>query len=172
MQHVTIDYKISRFYYLFYENVFFNFLLNFVFKVYVSDGVLSFIGAPELMEFQNQFNQLYFKQDQEAALSSVRHKMLTMGISIIDHSKLFVEAAPLNEKKFISLVFSLRKITKTLWARTNCIKSSVTTTFHPADNSPTRLIDKQQRSGYLTVNVPSVFQRLVFLCKLQVWLKH
>ena len=114
MQHVTIDYKISRFYYLFYENVFFNFLLNFVFKVYVSDGVLSFIGAPELMEFQNQFNQLYFKQDQEAALSSVRHKMLTMGISIIDHSKLFVEAAPLNEKKFISLVFSLRKITKTL----------------------------------------------------------
>ena len=78
---------------------FFNFLQNFICKVFVTDDVLSFIGAPELMEFQNKINQLYFEQDQEAALNSVRDKMLTMGISIIDHSDLFVRAAPSNEER-------------------------------------------------------------------------
>ena len=53
---------------------FFNFLQNFIFKVFVTDNVLSFIGAPELMEFQNKINQLYFEQDQETALNSVREK--------------------------------------------------------------------------------------------------
>ena len=45
---------------------FFNFLQNFTCKVFVTDDVLSSIGAPELMEFQNKINQLYFEQDQEA----------------------------------------------------------------------------------------------------------
>ena len=78
---------------------FFNFLQNFICKVFVTDDVLSSIGAPELMEFQNRINQLYFKQDQEAALNSVRDKMLTMRISIIEHSDLFVGAAPSNEER-------------------------------------------------------------------------
>lgn len=78
---------------------FFNFLQNFICKVFVTDDVLSSIGAPELMEFQNRINQLYFEQDQEAALNSVRDKMLTMGISIIEHSDLFVGAAPSNEER-------------------------------------------------------------------------
>ena len=76
---------------------FFNFLQNFICKVFVTDDVLSSIGAPELMEFQNMINQLYFEKDQEAALNNVRDKMLTMGISIIEHSDLFVGAATSNE---------------------------------------------------------------------------
>ena len=51
---------------------FLNFLQNFICKVFVTDDVLSFIGAPELMEFQNKINQLYFEHDQKAALNSVR----------------------------------------------------------------------------------------------------
>ena len=78
---------------------FFNFLQNFICKVFVTDDVLSSIGAPELMEFQNRINQLYFEQDQEAALNSVRDKMLTMGILIIEHSDFFVWAAPSNEER-------------------------------------------------------------------------
>ena len=50
---------------------FFNFLQNFICKVFVTDDVLSSIGEPELMKFQNKINQLYFEQDQEAALNSV-----------------------------------------------------------------------------------------------------
>ena len=53
------------------------------------------------MEFQNKINQLYFEQDQEAALNSVRDKMLTMGISIIEHSDLFIGAAPSNEERHL-----------------------------------------------------------------------
>ena len=78
---------------------FFNFLQNFICKVFVTDDVLSSIGAPELMEFQNKINQLYFEQDKEAALNSVRDKMLTMGISIIEHRDLFVITAPSNEER-------------------------------------------------------------------------
>ena len=37
-----------------------NFLQNFICKVFVTDDVLSFIGALELMKFQNKINQLYF----------------------------------------------------------------------------------------------------------------
>ena len=72
---------------------FFNFLQNFICKVFVTDDVLSSIGAPEMMEFQNKINQLFFEQDQEAALNSVQKQMLTMAISIIEHSDLFVGAA-------------------------------------------------------------------------------
>ena len=76
----------------------FNFFQNFICKVFVTDDVLSSIGAPELMELQNKINQLYFEQDQEAALNSVRDKMLTMGITIIEHNDLFVGAAPSNKE--------------------------------------------------------------------------
>ena len=81
---------------------FFNFLHNFICKVFVNDDVLSSIGAPELMEFQNKINQLYFEQDQNAALNSVRDKMLTMGIPIIEHSDLIVGAAPSNEERHLA----------------------------------------------------------------------
>ena len=77
---------------------FFNFLENFICKVFVTDDVLSSIGAPELIKFQNRINQLYFEQDQEAALNSVRDKILTIRISIIEHSNLFVGAALSNEE--------------------------------------------------------------------------
>ena len=78
---------------------FFNFIQNFICKVFVTDDVLSFIGAPELMEFQNKINQLYFEQDQKATLNSVRDKMLTMGISIIEQSDLSFGAAPSNKER-------------------------------------------------------------------------
>ena len=81
---------------------FLNFLQNFICKVFVTDDVLSSIGAFELMEFKNKINQLYFEQDQEAALNSVRDKMLKMGIFIIEHSDLFVKAAPSNEKRHLA----------------------------------------------------------------------
>ena len=80
---------------------FFNFLQNFICKVFVTDDVLSSIGAPELMKFQTKNYQLYFVQDQEAALNSVRDKMITMGISIIEHSDFFVGAAPFNEERHL-----------------------------------------------------------------------
>ena len=50
------------------------------------------------MEFQNKIKHLYFKQNQEAALNSVREKMLTIGISIIENSDQFVGAASSNEE--------------------------------------------------------------------------
>ena len=81
---------------------FFNFLQNFICKVFVIDDVLSSIGAPELMKFQSKINQLYFEQDKEAALNSVREKMLTMGISIIEHSDRFVGVAPSNEEMHLA----------------------------------------------------------------------
>ena len=56
------------------------------------------------MKFQNKINQLYFEQDQEAALNSVWDKMLIMGISIIEHSDLFVGAAQSNEEKHFARV--------------------------------------------------------------------
>ena len=81
---------------------FFNFLQNFICKVFVTDDVLSSIGAPELMEFYNKINQHYFERDQEAALNSVREKILTMQISIIENSDLFVGAAPSNEEMHLA----------------------------------------------------------------------
>ena len=45
---------------------------------------------------------IYFKQDQDTALNSVRVKMLTMGFSIIEHSDLFVGAAPSNEEMHLA----------------------------------------------------------------------
>ena len=59
-----MDYQIYFSYFPFYTNVFFNFLQNFICKVFVTDDVLSSIGALEQMEFQNRINQLYFEQDQ------------------------------------------------------------------------------------------------------------
>ena len=50
---------------------FFNFLQNFICKVFFTDDVLSSIGAPELMEIQNKINKLNLEQDHEAALNSV-----------------------------------------------------------------------------------------------------
>ena len=102
MQPATIDYQISRSYFPFNVKSFFNFLQNFICKVFVTDDVLSSIGAPELMEFQNKINQLYFEQDQESALNSLRDKMHTMGITIIEHSDLFVGAAPSNEERHLA----------------------------------------------------------------------
>ena len=166
-----MDYKISRSSFPFYENFLFQFspklhLQGFrhrwCFKLYWrtwADGVSK----------QDQPALLW--TNQEAALNSVQDKMLTLGISIIEHSDLFVGAAhPM--KKGTSLGFASRKMTRTLWATRNCIKSSVTTTFHPALNSPTRLTDKQQSSGYLTVGVPSEFQKLLSWCRPQMCLKH
>ena len=150
---------------------FFNFFQNFICKVLVTDDVLSSIGSFELMEFHNKINQLYFEQDQEAAINSVRNKMLTMGISIIEQTDLVVGAATSN-KKGTSLGVASRKMTRTLWITINWIKSSVTTTFHPAPNWSTRLNDKQQSSGYLTVGVTSEFQRLLSWCRPQVWPTH
>ena len=97
-----MDYQISRSYFPFYDNILVNFLQNFICKVFVTDDVLSSISAPELMEFQNKINRLYFEQDQEAALNSVREKMLSMGISIIEHSDLFVGAALSNEEMHLA----------------------------------------------------------------------
>ena len=81
---------------------FFNFLQNFICKVFVTDDVLSSIGLPELMEFPNKINQLNFEQNQEAALNSRREKMLTMQISIIENSDLFVRAASSNEEMHLA----------------------------------------------------------------------
>ena len=50
------------------------------------------------MKFQNKINQLYFQHDQEAALNSLRHKILTIRISIIEQSDLFVGATPSNKE--------------------------------------------------------------------------
>ena len=58
-----MDYQIFRFFFPFYEMSFFNYLQHFICKVFVTDDVLSSIGAPELMEFQNKINQLFFEQN-------------------------------------------------------------------------------------------------------------
>ena len=57
-----MDYQISRSYFPFYENILFQFSLSFICKVFVTDYVLRSIGEPELMEFTNKINQLYFEQ--------------------------------------------------------------------------------------------------------------
>ena len=75
----------------YFMRIFFvNFLQHFFRNVFVTDDVLLFIGAPELIEFKNQIDQLDYYQDQEAALDRLREEMLTLGISIIEHNDLFV----------------------------------------------------------------------------------
>ena len=54
------------------------------------------------MKFQNKINQLYFEQNQDAALNSVREPILTMGISIIEHTDLFVGTATSNKEKHLA----------------------------------------------------------------------
>ena len=48
---------------------FLNFFQHFVLNVFVTDDVLLSIGAPELIEFKNNIDQLDYHQDQEAALN-------------------------------------------------------------------------------------------------------
>ena len=102
MHHATTIYQIFRNYFAFYETSFYNLLQNFICKVVFSDDVLSSICAHELMEFQYKIYQLYFEQDQEAALNSVQNKMLTMKISIIEQSDLFVKASPFNDEMHLA----------------------------------------------------------------------
>ena len=71
---------------------FVNFLQHFLRNVFVTVDVLLSIGAPELIEFKNQIDQLDYHQGQEAALDRLREEMLTLGISIIEHNDLFVGA--------------------------------------------------------------------------------
>ena len=69
-----------------------NFLQRFVRNVFVSDDVLLSSGAPELIEFTNKIDKLDYNQDQKAALDRLRKEMLILGISIIEHNDLFVNA--------------------------------------------------------------------------------
>ena len=84
---------------------FLNFLQRFVRNVFVTDDVLLFIGAPELIEFKNKIDQLDYHQYQEAALDCLREEMLTLGISIIEHNDLFVGANCNDEYHFSRFQF-------------------------------------------------------------------
>ena len=68
---------------------FHDFLEKFIRRVIITDSVLSFIGAFELMVFQNRIDQLEFPKQQQTTLDILKNFMFLKGITVIEHDDLF-----------------------------------------------------------------------------------
>ena len=68
---------------------FHDFLEKFIRRVFITDSGLSYIGAFELMVFQNRMDQLDFFKQQQTALDILRDFMFLKGITVIKHHDLF-----------------------------------------------------------------------------------
>ena len=74
-----------------------DFLDRFIWKVLISDSVLSSIGAFELMEFKNKISQINFQQKQ-TSLHILKDYMFSKGITIIEHDDFFLNASSNNKR--------------------------------------------------------------------------
>ena len=72
-----------------FRKSFHDFLEKFIRRVLITDSVLSFIGAFELMEFQNRMDQLDFSKQQQTALNILRDCMISESIAVIEHDDFF-----------------------------------------------------------------------------------
>ena len=75
---------------------FYNFLDRFIWKVLITDFVLSLIGALELMEFKNKISQINFHQKQ-TSLDILKDYMFSKRITIIEHDDFYFNAGSNNE---------------------------------------------------------------------------
>ena len=82
---------------------FHNFLEKFIRRVFISDSVLSSIGAVELMVFQNRMDQLDFLKQQQTALDVLKDFMFLKGITVIEHDDLFFSNAIFTEEPYLAM---------------------------------------------------------------------
>ena len=68
---------------------FHDFSEKFIRRVLITDPVLSFIGAFELMMFQNRIDQLDFLDQQHTALDMLKDFMILKSITVIKHDDFF-----------------------------------------------------------------------------------
>ena len=66
-----------------------DFLEKFIRRVFITDPVLSSIGAFELMVFQYRIDQLDFLDKQHTALDKLRDFMILKSITVIEHDDPF-----------------------------------------------------------------------------------
>ena len=69
---------------------FHDFLEKFIRRVFITDPVLSSIGAFELMVFQNRIDQLNFPDRQHTALDMFKDFMILKSITVIEHDDIFL----------------------------------------------------------------------------------
>ena len=68
------------------------------FKVFITDSVLSSIGAFELIKFQNRREQLEFPKQQKTALNILRDYMICKNTAVIDYDDFFIGDAIFNNE--------------------------------------------------------------------------
>ena len=82
---------------------FHDFLEKFIWRVLITDSVLSSIGAFELMEFQNKIDQLDFPKQQQTALDILRDYMISKSITVIEHNDFFIGDAIINQEPDLTM---------------------------------------------------------------------
>ena len=82
---------------------FHDFLEKFIWRVLITDPVLSSIGAFELMVFQNRIDQLDFLDKQHTALDILRDFMILKSITVIEHDDLFFGGASFNDDSDLAM---------------------------------------------------------------------
>ena len=80
-----------------FRKSFHDFLMKFIWRVLITDFVLSSIGAFELMEFQNKLEQLDFPKQQQTPLNILRDYMISKNIALIEHDDFFIGDAIFND---------------------------------------------------------------------------
>ena len=68
---------------------FHKFLEKFIRRVYITDSVLSSIGAFELMVFQNRIDLLDFPDKQHKAQDMLKYFMILKSITVVEHDDFF-----------------------------------------------------------------------------------
>ena len=92
---------------------FHEFLEKFIWRVLITDSVLSSIGAYELIVFQNRIDKLNFSQQQQTDLNILRDYIISKSIAVIEHNDLFYGDIIFNDDR-ISPCFDIRTKTKNL----------------------------------------------------------
>ena len=71
---------------------FHDFMETFIRRVFITEPVLSFIGAFELIMFQNKIDQLDFLDTQHTAIDMLKNFMILKSITVIEHDYFFGKA--------------------------------------------------------------------------------
>ena len=77
---------------------FHDFLEKFIRRVLITDSVLSYIGAFELMVFQNRMDELDFPKQQQTALDMLKDFMILKSITVIKYDDLVFGDAIFNDE--------------------------------------------------------------------------
>ena len=80
-----------------------DFLVKFIRKSFITDSILSFIGAFKLMLFQNIMDKLDFPKQEQTALDMLRDFMIFNSITVIRHDDLFFSDAIFNDEPDLAM---------------------------------------------------------------------